>query len=304
MLFTAALILIVTCTVALGQISLSSKSVTSINIEVWIYYFSSLQDHRRAVEGQILPLDMHLDSVDDHYKGCTRNMSNLVRTEYLNKELSQSSDFRAAWQESESKHSKPEDNLNRNHSVALYVYTSERVYAEFNENVRTGKQKYKDRTYTWYSLQFLLTEAIQILRKTQTKCRLTYRGTNLQFDETVLSEEVRFGFFASSSLDRKVAESFGTVSCFEINTCESADVAKYSKFSYEREVLIPPYEKFIVTAIKKRAVWCDTVFVLNSSGIRSDLNCAVASVESQIHHRCQSLWLIGLYTFIHLPSLY
>ncbi|XP_056608153.1 NAD(P)(+)--arginine ADP-ribosyltransferase 1-like [Triplophysa dalaica] len=285
MLSTAALILIVICKVAVGQ------------------------DHRRAVEGQILQMDMELDSVDDQYKGCKKNMSNLVRIEYLNKEISGSSDFRKAWQEGKCEHRVPEDNLTRNHSVAIYVYTSDTVglYAKFNEIVRSGKDSYKNRTYTWYSLQFLLTEAIQILRKTQKKCRFTYRGTKLQFDETVLNKEVRFGFFASSSLKREQAVEFGTVSCFEINTCQSADVAKYSKFPNEREVLIPPYETFIVTAIKKRDendVWCDTVFVLKSKGIRSDLNCAVASVESQIHQRSQSVWLMGLYIFIHFSSLY
>lgn len=162
---------------------------------------------------------MELDSVDDQYKGCTKNMSNLVRIEYLNKEISGSSDFRKAWKEGERLHHVPEDNLTRNHSVAIYVYTSESVYSKFNEIVCSGKDSYKNRTYTWYSLQFLLTEAIQILRKTQKECKFTYRGTNLKFDETVLNKEIRFGFFASSSLKREQALKFGRVSCFEIKTC-------------------------------------------------------------------------------------
>ncbi len=43
-------------------------------------------------------------------------------------------------------------------------------------------------------------------------------------------------------------------------------------------MLIPPYEKFKVTAVKTKGqegAWCDTVFVLNSTGTRSDLNCAL-----------------------------
>ncbi|KAK2916858.1 hypothetical protein Q8A67_001232 [Cirrhinus molitorella] len=48
---------------------------------------------------------------------------------------------------------------------------------------------------------------------------------------------------------------------------------------HEKEVLIPPYEKFKVTAVKTRKgqkdLWCETVYELKSSGNRSDLNCAL-----------------------------
>ncbi|XP_051570192.1 erythroblast NAD(P)(+)--arginine ADP-ribosyltransferase-like [Myxocyprinus asiaticus] len=278
------------------------------------------QDHRVAVEGQIIPLNMELNSVDDQYEGCTENMEYLVETEFLEKEISGNSAFAAAWKEGVIKAKAPEYNLTRNHSVSIYVYTSNRVYKDFNNATRSDKQKYINMTFTWYSLHFLLTEAIQILRKMQNKCQLTYRGTNVEFDKDVLHKEVRFGSFVSSSLDRTVAEGFGRVSCFEIETCEGAYVAKYSVFHGENEVLIPPFEKFNVTALKIGS-WCKTVYELKSSGRRSDLNCAVASelcdlsvknsvkrsdlicpvgsVESQIHHRCQYFWLASLYIFIH-----
>ncbi|RXN30247.1 NAD(P)(+)--arginine ADP-ribosyltransferase 2-like protein [Labeo rohita] len=140
----------------------------------------------------------------------------------------------------------------------------------FDNAVRTDKKKYQDKTFPWYSLFFFLTEAIQILKEMQNGCRLTYRGTNVEFNGNVLNTEVRFGQFALSSLDRTKAEKFGTTSCFEIRTCEGVELANYSRFPYEKDVLIPPYEKFSVTEVKKRTdhadLWCETVYILESTG--------------------------------------
>ncbi|XP_073704580.1 ecto-ADP-ribosyltransferase 5-like [Garra rufa] len=245
------------------------------------------QDHRAAA-GQIFPLDMALNSVDDNYDGCTKEMANLVSTKYLEKEMSNLPEFKKSWQEGEVNAKAPEDNLTRNHSIAIYVYTNSdlKVYRDFNNAVRSDKDKYKNNAYEWYSLHFLLTDAIQILNKTQSKCFSTYRGTNVEFTKDVLSTTVRFGQFASSSLNRTVTEGYGNVSCFEIKTCEGANLTKYSKFPDEDEVLIPPYETFNVTAVKRREdqkdLWCETVFVLNSTGIRSDLKCALRNCGNQV----------------------
>ncbi|XP_055036519.2 NAD(P)(+)--arginine ADP-ribosyltransferase 2-like [Misgurnus anguillicaudatus] len=247
---------------------------------------------------------MSESSVDDRYEGCTEKMANLVETKYLSEEITANiSGFGTAWNFSAEIIPEPEDNLNKKHLIAISVYSGRTVYNQFNQDVRSGKLKYKNMKYAWYSLHFLLTEAIQILKKTQEKCILTYRRTNVTFNETVLYKEIRFGSFASSSLDRDAAKIFGNESCFKIKTCYGANVTKYSLYPDEREVLIPPYEKFKVTEIKKND-WCKTVFVLESSGIRSDLNCAVASAESQIYHRCLSLWLTSFYIFIHFSFLY
>ncbi|XP_067220145.1 NAD(P)(+)--arginine ADP-ribosyltransferase 2-like [Chanodichthys erythropterus] len=242
------------------------------------------QDHRGSAE-QIFPLDMAPNSVDDQYKGCIENMKHLVETKLLEKEKSQSEhEFAKLWEEGVREAKTPEDNLSKNHSVAVYVYThSSPLYEFFNNDVRSQKQKYKDKTIKWYSFNFLLTDAIQILKKTQNRCYFTYRGTTDEFDKNVLNKEVRFGSFTSSSLYQSVAQGFGTKSCFQIYTCEGADVSHYSIFPSEKEVLIPPYEKFKVVAVNTRKgqkdLWCDTVFILQRSGTRSDLNCAVASMD-------------------------
>ncbi|XP_065108669.1 ecto-ADP-ribosyltransferase 5-like [Paramisgurnus dabryanus] len=256
MLTTTALILIVTTKVVLGQ------------------------DDRLPVEGEILPLDMAVNSVDDLYDGCTADMNLLVIKKYLNQELYLER-LGNVWKECLDRFPQPVNNLTRNNLAAICMYTGESVYRKFNQNVRTGKKKYKidmhkRNAWTWHSLDFLLSKAIQILKETQQGCKYTYRGTGLNFREDVLNKEIRFGSFASSSFDREVAKGFGGESCFEIKTCGGADVSKYSEYSDEKEVLIPPYEKFKVTAIKKDD-WCKTVFVLSSTGIRSDLNCALVA---------------------------
>ncbi|XP_065108608.1 NAD(P)(+)--arginine ADP-ribosyltransferase 2-like [Paramisgurnus dabryanus] len=265
MLSIAALILIVTSNVVLGQ------------------------DDRHPDVGQIYPLDMAPDSVDDMYKGCTEKMEKLVKTTFLKQEIcNNTAQFGAAWINNTGQF--PESKkLKMHHLIAISVYTGDEIpiYKEFNPSVRSGIQKYQNRTYKWYSLQFLLTEAIKILKETKPGCMITYRGTNHIYNEDVLNTEIRFGSFASSSINKSVAMEFGTQSCFKIKTCYGANVTKYSDYPGETEVLIPPYEKFRVIKIKKRGqkgAWCNTVFKLESSGTQSNLNCKIASVKPNKYH--------------------
>ncbi|XP_065109067.1 ecto-ADP-ribosyltransferase 4-like [Paramisgurnus dabryanus] len=248
MLTTAALILIVTSNVVLGQ-----------------------DDSH--------PLDLADKSVDDQYDGCADKMNNLVVDEdYLNKERKANiAGFGDAWSKSENKtKGKKLETLTRNHLIAIYVYTGVigGVHKKFNQDVRTGGEKYKNNKFSWYTLYFWLTRAIQTLKKTQNGCISTYRGTSVKFNG-VKNKEIRFGSFASSSLERDIAEWFGTESCFEIKTCHGADVTEYSFHRNQKEVLIPPYETFEVTDIRngKMGDWCTTVFELKSTGIKSNLNC-------------------------------
>ncbi|KTF73105.1 hypothetical protein cypCar_00049229 [Cyprinus carpio] len=240
------------------------------------------QDHRAAVEGQPFPLDMANNSVDDQYKRCRENMTDLVKTTFMNHEMSTNSNFANAWNHAKAdNYTQPGDNLTKNHLIAIHVYSSSvfEVYKEFKEADHDGKDSYKTKKYKWYSLHFLLTDAIQILKKTQKKCYYTYRRTKLTFIQNYQNGKIRFGSFTSSSIDPNKTKIFGNVSCFEIYTCEGANIAKYSKHPHEKEVLIPPYEMFNVTAVRtkrdEKNLWCDTVYMLNSTGTRSDLNCAL-----------------------------
>ncbi|KAG1966967.1 NAD(P)(+)--arginine ADP-ribosyltransferase 2-like [Pimephales promelas] len=253
-------------------------------IEALLLILAALGQDSSATAGQIFPLDMAPDSVDDQYAGCRDKMANLVKTKLLNNELKNSPGFKTAWGKGVEFPKSKNNNLTKNHEIAIFVYSDSLVYEHFNRDTRRDKNQYKHGNYKWYSLYFLLTEAIRILTKTQNQCMLTYRRTNVEFTKNVLNKEVRFGSFASSSLSRDITR-FGNVSCFEINTCEGADLTKYSKLPREKEVLIPPYEKFKVTAVKTRRdqqdLWCETVFTLKSTGTRSDLNCALFKKPSK-----------------------
>ncbi|XP_073712847.1 NAD(P)(+)--arginine ADP-ribosyltransferase 1-like [Misgurnus anguillicaudatus] len=225
------------------------------------------------------------DSVDDQYNGCRGKMEKLVK-KYLPEEITANiSGFGTVWENSKKKISGPKHKLKEKHLIAISVYTDVIVYRKFNEDVRTGKHEYKNKTFQWYSLHFWLTKAIQTLKKTEKECMLTYIGTNVTFED-VNNTEIRFGSFTSSSLDRKVTTNFGNESCFKIKTCYGADVSKYSQFPNQKKVLIPPYEKFEITNIRndQKGDWCKTVFELKSTGIKSSLNCAVASVKPKKYH--------------------
>lgn len=258
---------------------------------------------------QVLLLSMEANSVDDQYEGCKVNMSHVVDRKYLNVELV--GKMKSAWERgkqwwSKEKITKTKDNLEGdNYYIALYVYTDNAtgIFSMFNADTRTGKNDYIQRTYQWYSLHFFLTQAVQVLKESEresgVQCRTTYRGTNSTFERMVKGREIRLGSFISSSLNRAVAKGFGRVSCFEIYTCYGADIVQYSAHPKQEEVLIPPYEKFKVLEVKRD--WCDMVYVLNSTGVRSDLNCAAASGRSLIDHS-QSLWVVNAFIMMFIQS--
>ncbi|XP_062374461.1 ecto-ADP-ribosyltransferase 4-like [Sardina pilchardus] len=233
-------------------------------------------------------LDMKENCVDDQYQDCTEITSHVIENTYLKDELKRSKNFSAAWSKGQkwcSSNKKGNDLGGINYCIALYVYTLLKppIYRAFNGDTRNGTAQYTGKTYKWYSLHFLLTRAVQVLKDEEkrkgTKCRVVYRRTKDQFQKDVLNKEIRFGSFSSSSIEKTV-EDFGDVSCFEITTCHGAYITDYSANPAQEEVLIPPYETFKVTEVSEKrhntGLWCDTVYKLERTGTRSDLNCAVA----------------------------
>uniref|UniRef100_A0A4W5MU11 NAD(P)(+)--arginine ADP-ribosyltransferase n=1 Tax=Hucho hucho TaxID=62062 RepID=A0A4W5MU11_9TELE len=229
------------------------------------------------------PLDMVPDSVDDMYKGCIKEMGEKV-TEYLQNEINTGGIFKQAWKEAEKSASRNynsvnKDKLSYNHVKAICAYTGGQpmIYPVFNQAVRTNRKEYTT-SFQFHSLHFLLTDALRLLKENQQSCHTTYRRTNMEFAGEV-NKEIRFGFFASSSLNKEISR-FGNKSCFNITTCFGADLKSYPNMGkHEQEVLIPPYEVFKVTAVLEKKndenLWCDVVYELKSVNTLSNLNCNI-----------------------------
>ncbi|KAK7910194.1 hypothetical protein WMY93_014878 [Mugilogobius chulae] len=73
---------------------------------------------------------------------------------------------------------------------------------------------------------------------------------------------------------------FGRETCFQITTCFGAPIQDYSAFNSEKEVLVPPYEKFRIARITRSSYGalynCKNIIVLESAGYKSNLNCMAA----------------------------
>ncbi|KAM6939533.1 erythroblast NAD(P)(+)--arginine ADP-ribosyltransferase-like [Xenentodon cancila] len=249
-----------------------------------------------VTETNVIKLDMALNSVDDMYDGCKDEMEKKVMNEFLLNERNKNKNFCQAWNEAEKyynkkwnrKHEKkPSRTLGKEQIMAIYAYTLDKpaIYAEFNDAVRTQRSTYKT-TFGYHTLHFFLSSAIQALnsKKDETeRCITGFRRVDKEYSQDVLNKEVRFGSFTSSSMGwYPRPDKFGDITCFEIYTCQGADISLYSKFGEsEREALIPPYEVFKVTKLEKwsdnKELPCKFVYKMKSTGTRSNSNCAVVT---------------------------
>lgn len=222
---------------------------------------------------------MQEDSVDDMYFGCNEVMTKIAKYKYFEEMYK----FADVWNEAKScaqnkQTHKGDEALTKEHMEAICAYTSNSVYEKFNEVVRTKGSTYGS-SFQFSSLHFLLTSAVQILNSNN-YCHTAYRRTELTFIGKV-NQRIRFGSFTSSSYKTDLKE-FGTETCFKIKTCFGAFLKDYSVFGGEAEVLIPPYEMFNITEIINGPGKipglndCKRVYVMESTGAKSNLNCKVA----------------------------
>lgn len=241
------------------------------------------------------------NSVDDMYHGCDDKMAEKVKEEYLPNERNGNVDFKEVWDAAVELYNQNNKNkitgtqtdiaLPILEVVAVYAYTSAKgsIYQAFNEAVQTqGPQSRSN--FRFHALHYYLTKAVQKLKVSKPfggsrPCPTVYRRTNAYFRHVAVNTQVRFGFFASCSkltLEQTAhkARLFGAKTCFEIETCMGGRVLEYAIYETEAEVLIPPYEAFKVTGVKKKSeqknLPCEVVYTLKSTGRPvSNFNCAL-----------------------------
>ncbi|NXX28893.1 NARE ribosyltransferase, partial [Nicator chloris] len=224
----------------------------------------------------VVPLDMARDSFDDQYRGCrpTRTVA-LPTLKYL--DSLKNPHFARCWDQAEVewlKRGSPLSPLSRDQAIAIMTYSRNDLYKDFNAAVRKAgrsRQHYQD-NFHYKALHFLLTDALQTLRRAQNvRCRRVFRGVYGVWYKARRGDTVRFGQFTSTSLSKHIAQGFGTDTIFEVTTCHGADIRRFSTYPKEKEVLIPPYETFVVTQVtyvgRKPRIW------LSSTGTSSKYNC-------------------------------
>ncbi|XP_072471752.1 ecto-ADP-ribosyltransferase 5-like [Notamacropus eugenii] len=220
-------------------------------------------------------ISLEHNAFDDQYVGCEKTME-MKAKELLAQERAMNSNFDEAWVNAENiwkTVSDSEKRMEKLFEIAVIAYTNNnpKIYSAFNEAVRKcceSQEAYMN-NFHFKALHFYLTRAVQTLRRS---CVNVYRGVSVKMHRDG-AKEMRFGQFASTSLEedtaRKFAGSSGTL--FKVYTCKGASIEHLSVFLRQKEVLIPPYEVFSVSELQKNGL---KNFELQSTRTYSKFNCA------------------------------
>lgn len=257
-----------------------------------------------AQEPQQIELSMMDQCVDDMFTSCVEKMSKKVQEVYFPREIL-NPPFRDAWNLAEScakenldKLPNQDKALTKDHLQAICVYTnaSTKMFALLNEQVRNGAAVYDTPDFQYHALYFWLASAIDILGKS---CEMTYKRTQNIYSGK-LGTTMRFGYFASSSRSPFLVE-YGNETCFFIKTCSGAYIGNYSVVPSEEEVLIPSYEEFRIADYVSDSYGefkCKKIFVLESVGHSSDLDCKAANHKQEM--RAGFVLILGFQLLIGL----
>uniref|UniRef100_A0A3Q3GIK3 NAD(P)(+)--arginine ADP-ribosyltransferase n=1 Tax=Kryptolebias marmoratus TaxID=37003 RepID=A0A3Q3GIK3_KRYMA len=209
--------------------------------------------------------------------------------------------FSQAWRGSEQNLKKSTHSYMENHhSLALYLFTNmmlQPVNQNFESAERASKQK---DTFEPFSLYSSLSQAIQILKHNQMTCLKTNYRTETLFQHNISGKQVRFSTFILGYEGWSFA---GNVLCFEMYSCFGANITPYSALKQKSQVLIPPYEVFIVTGVQKQTKGCKITYKL-----RSNINCVYDRENNKLHSitalPVEGIWLIFTIICFVIMSLF
>ncbi|NXQ54781.1 NAR4 ribosyltransferase, partial [Anthoscopus minutus] len=204
-------------------------------------------------------MDMALHSFDDQYLGCREEMmEELEGGDYFQTEIADTKEYFRLWKKAQEALLKSPVGLLRemrdSHAIVLMAYTmNSSLHSQLNWATSTAgvsPEHYRDK-FRFKYFHFYLTTAIQILKEWQStvgehKCYQVHRGVKDLYIEAKVGSRVRFGRFTSTSRLRNEAWKFGNETLFTVTTCLGAAIQGFSYHTYEKEVLIPPYEIFLV----------------------------------------------------------
>ncbi|XP_015482656.1 ecto-ADP-ribosyltransferase 4 [Parus major] len=203
-------------------------------------------------------IDMALHSFDDQYLGCREEMmEELEKGDYFQKEIADNKDYFRLWKKAQEALLKNPAGLLRemcaSHAIVLMAYTMNSLHSQLNWATSTAgisPEHYRHKFSLKY-FHFYLTTAIQILKEWQSsrgehKCYQVHRSVKDLHIKAKVGSRVRFGHFTSTSRLRSEAQKFGNETLFTVTTCLGAAMQGFSYHISEKEVLIPPYEIFLV----------------------------------------------------------
>ncbi|XP_039174995.1 erythroblast NAD(P)(+)--arginine ADP-ribosyltransferase-like, partial [Crotalus tigris] len=214
-----------------------------------------------------IPLDMSENSVDDQYINC--NPPKVLPRESSGY-IPVPTKYKARW-EIAKKHwtevGKSITDLTPMQGTAIVAYMLPTdLTRDFNKATReAGISQESYSQFAFKDFFFLLTTAVQARKG---NCREVFRGVRNVHFNVRKGDRIRFGQFTSSSSEKGVAETFGTDTVFSIKTCYRVPIDDISPMTYEKEILIPPYETFVVRS--KDNV---SPIRLESDGVYSRFNC-------------------------------
>uniref|UniRef100_A0A8C3GE98 NAD(P)(+)--arginine ADP-ribosyltransferase n=1 Tax=Cairina moschata TaxID=8855 RepID=A0A8C3GE98_CAIMO len=259
-----------------------------------------------------LMMDMALHSFDDQYLGCREQvMKELERGDYFHKEIAANKNYFSLWKKAQEALLKSPVGLLRemqeSHAIVLMAYTmNSSLHSQLNWATSTAgssPEQYRH-NFSFKYFHFYLTTAIQIVKQWQSskenmrkhKCYRVHRGVKDLHIEAMVGRRVRFGRFTSTSRLWNEAQKFGNETLFTVTTCLGAALQGFSYYTSEKEVLIPPYEVFVVKNFFQTEY--GNRLQLHSVGNFSKYHCQLLEVSTVVHPELS----LGLHIFFHSPS--